>query len=97
MEWIAIEADGTAESDKALAIADRQVERLEDYPILDEYDFSEREMEAANQIWKECYSWQERIKYIRRNASQFEFRDYADMISCVRGEYFAGYVSELLY
>lgn len=96
VEWVAIKADGTAESDKALQIADELQDRLANYPILDEDDFGERETETANQIWKACYSWQERIKYIRRNKSQFEFHDYADMLGCVRGEYFAGYASELV-
>ena len=97
VEWIAIKADGTPESDKALQIADELMERFSDYPVLNEDDFSEREMEAANQTWKECYSWQERIKYIRNNADQFEFRNFADMLGCVRGEYFAGYARDLIY
>jgi hypothetical protein len=97
VEWIAIEADGTAESDKALQIADRAKERLADYPVLNEEDLSEREQAAADETWKNCYSWKERIEYIRQHDSQFEFHDYADMLACVRGQYFAGYASELLY
>lgn len=97
VEWIAIEADGTEESDKALRIADECKVRLKDYPVLDDDDLSEREMEAANQTWKDSYSWPERIKYIRQHESQFEFRDYRGMLACVRGQYFAGYASELLY
>jgi len=69
---------------------------LEGYPILDEFDFSERETEEANRVWSECYSDKERIAYIRDHESQFEFHDMADMISCVRGHHFAGYASELL-
>lgn len=71
-------------------------DKLDDYPIADEDDFSEREMEEANRVWKDCYSDAERIKYIRRHRSQFEFRDMRDLIGCVRGRYFAGYASELL-
>jgi len=97
VEWIAIEADGTDESDKALRLADEQKERLANYPVLDEEDFSEREMEAANDVWRDCYSWQERIAYIREHHSQFEFHDYRDMLGCVRGQYFVGYASELLH
>lgn len=97
VEWIAIEADGTPESDKALQIADEAKERLTDYPVLDENDLSEREQEAANQTWQSCYNEKERIAYIRQHRSQFEFHDYADLIGCVRGKYFAGYASELLY
>lgn len=92
IEWIAIHDSDTA----ALAIADEAKGRLEDYPVLNEDDFSEREMEEANEIWRECYNAFERIDYIRRNRSQFEFHDFADMIACIRGEYFAGYASELI-
>lgn len=97
VEWIAVETDGTPESDKALQIADEAKARLADYPILDEDDCSEREIEAANQTWSNYYSWKERVAYIRKNSSQFEFHDFADMLGCVRGKYFAGYASELLY
>jgi hypothetical protein len=92
VEWIAIHAT----DDKALQIADENVGRLKDYPVLDEDDWSEREQEAATTVWRDCYSWQERVMYIREHESQFEFRDYADMLGCVRGQYFAGYASELL-
>lgn len=92
IEWIAIHQDDEA----SLAIADEAKGRLEDYPVLNEDDFSTREMEEANEIWRECYSPFERIDYIRRYRSQFEFHDFADMIACIRGEYFAGYASELI-
>lgn len=81
VEWIAIQDD----DDKALQIADENKARLADYPVLDESDWSEREQEAANQVWAECYNPQERIAYIRKHESQFEFHDYADMLGCVRG------------
>lgn len=93
VEWIAIH-----ESDeRALQIADRLAGEYEDYPILDENHHTELETEEADKVWKNCYSWSDRIKYIRDHKSQFEFHDYADMIGCVRGHYFAGYTSELLY
>lgn len=92
VEWIAIHAT----DDRALQIADRNVDRLQDYPVLDELDFSEHETEAANRVWADCYSPKERIKYIRENSSQFEFHDYGDLLGCARGKYFAGYASQLL-
>lgn len=70
---------------------------LESYPVLDESDFCEREMEEANRVWSDCYNVDDRIRYIREHRSQFEFSSLADMLSCVRGKYFAGYASELLY
>ena len=92
VEWIAIHQD----DEKALAIADEQIERLNDYPVLDESDFSEREHEEAAGIWRYCYNGKQRVEYIRKNRSQFEFHDYADLLGCARGKYFAGYDSELI-
>ena len=93
VEWIAIhESD-----DKALAIADEQNARLKDYPVLDENDWSRREDESAANVWRDCYDPQSRIDYIREHRDQFEFSGLADMLGCVRGNYFAGYASELLY
>ena len=92
VEWIAIHQS----DDKALAIADEQQERLSNYPVLNEEHWSELESEEADSVWRNCYGWKERVAYIRDNRSQFEFRDYADMLGCVRGHYFAGYASELI-
>ena len=92
VEWIAIHQDNEA----ALKIADDVQERLADYPVVNEEHWSELEQEDANLTWQNCYSPQERIDYIREHRSQFEFHDMADLIGCVRGQYFAGYASELL-
>jgi hypothetical protein len=47
VEWIAIhESDETA-----LRAADEQQERLENYPVLDEDDWSRREWEGAAETW----------------------------------------------
>lgn len=97
IEWIAIEADGSPESDAALQTADEIAERLENYPVINDEHLSEEEQNEANDIWRECYSPFERIEYIRENRSQFEFHDFADMLGCVRGRYFIGYASELLH
>jgi hypothetical protein len=69
---------------------------LADYPVLSDNDFSAEESEEANDVWAHCYNEQERIEYIRKNHSQFDFRDFADLRATVRGEYFTGYASELL-
>lgn len=92
IEWIAIHDD----NDAALKIADDIQERLANYPVIDEMHWSDLEHEEASQVWANCYSWQDRIEYIRKNRSQFEFRDMADLLGCVRGQYFAGYASELI-
>lgn len=92
VSWIAIHESDT----KALQIADDLRERHEDYPVLDEFHYSDLEQEDANETWRNCYNPIERIEYIRKFRNQFEFCDFADLMACVRGEYFAGYASELL-
>lgn len=92
VEWIAIHQD----DETALRIADELRESYDSYPVLDEEDWSEREQASAEIIWRDCYDDRERVDYIRRHRSQFEFHDFADLIGCARGRYFAGYASELL-
>lgn len=69
---------------------------LDSYPVLDEDDFSEREMNEANEVWEKCYNKKERLNYIRKFKNQFEFHDFKDLMCVIRGEYFNGYASELL-
>lgn len=92
VEWIAIHQD----DEKALEIADQIQTKLRDYPVISDDHYSQVEQEDADLTWKNCYDPQERIAYIRKHRSQFEFHDLRDMIGCVRGNYFAGYASELL-
>lgn len=92
VEWIAIHEADTA----ALELCDRLKAEYENYPVLDEEDFSNREQESANTLWRDCMNQRERIEYIRRHRSQFDFHGLRDCIACLRGEYFAGYASELL-
>ena len=92
IEWIAIHQDNAA----AIAIAETLNAERDDYPALDEQDWSEREHDEANYIWKDCFDQSERVKYIRENRDQFTFHDWPTMRKCVRGDYFYGYASELL-
>ena len=85
------------ESDEnALKLADEISKGLKDYPVVDEDDWSERESKEADRVWKDNYNVEERIEYIRQNDSQFDFHDYADLIGCIRGNWFGGYASELI-
>lgn len=81
----------------AIALVEKLRGQLNDYPVLDERDFSEREMESANRVWRDCYPPSDRVRYVRRHRGQFEFRGFADMLGCLRGKYFAGYASEILH
>lgn len=92
VEWIAIHQD----NEKALREADDIAQALDDYPVLNEDDWSAREHESANAVWRDCYSSEDRIRYIRDNRDKFDFHNFADMLGCVRGRYFAGYAGELL-
>ena len=92
VEWIAIHAT----DEKALAIADETKGALEDYSVINEDHWSELEHEEAQKVWTNCYDDKGRVEYIRKHRSQFEFHNYADLIGCARGRYFAGYASELL-
>jgi len=67
--------------------------QLSNYPILDRDDYQERQQTEANRIWEQCYTPAQRIRYIHRHRSQFEFQSFADMLACVRGKFFAGSVS----
>lgn len=93
VEWIAIHQD----DEKAVKRADELLAEIEAYPVLDEMDFSEREMESANYVWQNCYSVTERIGYIRSHRDQFNFHNLADLRAVIRGDYFSGYASELIY
>lgn len=92
IEWIGIHQSDTAR----LKVATLIVEDLNDYPVVDDEDFSELEREVANETWRNCFSTEERIEYIRENRNQFEFCDFRDLLAQVRGEYFGGYASEFL-
>jgi hypothetical protein len=92
VKWIAIHKSDTT----ALECASGLLDRLDNYPVLNEEDWSEREHEQAGEVWKNCYDAGERVEYIRAHRSQFEFHDLRDMLACVRGRYFAGYASELI-
>ena len=69
---------------------------LADYPVLDEEDWSAREIAEADKVWSECYNDHERVEYIRNHYGQFDFHSFADMLAVARGKYFTGYASELL-
>jgi len=81
----------------AVALADSLLEKLDSYPVLNEDDFSAKEQEEVEVFWRDCYSSKERIAYVRKFRNQFEFQNMQDMLRCIRGQYFAGYASELIH
>lgn len=93
VEWIAIHQDDS----EALEIADTIATALENYTVVDEEHYSQLKTEEADETWANCYNEKERIEYIRKHRNQFEFHDFAQLIANVRGKYFSGYASDLLY
>lgn len=93
VEWIAIHKTAT----EALRKADEIAGALSDYPVLDDSDFSEKEQSEADETWKNCFNDSERLAYVRKHRSQFEFYDMAEVFAVIRGKWFNGYASELLY
>jgi hypothetical protein len=61
IEWIAIHSSNF----EAVTAAEELAERLEEYPLLDEDDYSRREFEYACDLWAEI-GVEERLDYIRR-------------------------------
>lgn len=77
VEWIAIH-----ESDeKSLRAADAMQARLEDYPVLDEDDYCDREYEECERVWSDCYSERERLRYLRDSRCTTGFRELRAAVS----------------
>jgi len=69
---------------------------LSDYPVLNDEHFSLKEMEHADEVWRDCYSDEERIKHLQENRYQLAtyFTKFSDLLGCARGNYcpdFNGY------
>jgi hypothetical protein len=81
--WLAIhESNG-----EALRLADRLVDKIEDYPLLDENHHSALESEEDDRTWKECYTNKRRIEWLRQEWKHLEFYDFADLMACARGKF----------
>jgi len=65
VEWIAIHKD----DGPVLALADKALEDLEGYPILDEALFSEIEMEDCSETWINCYDRSDRVQYLKEHGT----------------------------
>jgi len=78
VEWIAIHSTNQTALTKARELCDR----ANDYPVLDEEDFSRREDEECEQIWRECYSASERLDYLRRHS--YTAASLGDVLQAVR-------------
>lgn len=83
IEWIAIHQDNA----EALKAADRMAADLEGYPILDEEDFCERELEECSRVWADCYDTAERLQYLRDHANTEYAESWGSLRAAVNGEW----------
>lgn len=78
VEWIAVHESNTAALDKARALC----EQANDYPILNEEDFSQREDEQCADTWEKCFNPSERIEYFRRHS--YTATGFTDLLQAIR-------------
>lgn len=90
VEWIAIRADQA----EALREADSIAADLEDYPVVDESKFSEYEDDECDQVWRQCFDWRERLRYLREHVYRLADRPFREVLAAVRGDW--GYAACLL-
>jgi len=95
VEWIAIYHLDS----KALQVADEAMARLEDYPLLDDEDHSEREYDECERVWSDCFNEGERIRYLRKRHCTSGFRE---LRAAVQGDWSAAcrllpYATDLIY
>jgi hypothetical protein len=70
---------------------------LSDYPVLDDSDYSERELAAAESVWAH---WPRgdagRVAFMRANRRDFECPDFSSLLACARGRAFHGSCSAIV-
>jgi hypothetical protein len=81
VKWIGIEASDEA----AVKAAEEMEERLANYPILDETDFSQVEDEDCVSMW-ECFDTDDRIRYFRKH--RYTATSIASLLRAVRGSWY---------
>jgi hypothetical protein len=79
VEWIAIHSSNIT----ALERARKLCERANDYPVLDEEDWSRREDEECERTWHEGFNASDRVDYLRRHS--YTATSLSDLLQAVRG------------
>lgn len=82
VEFILVRPDSAAHT-TAQSIKDA----LEDYPVVDESDWSELEHEECMEIWRNCLDFRERITYIREHGHTIH--NLKELFEAVRGDWYA--------
>ena len=93
IEFIVIDPNDT----EKIEIAESILNDLDNYPVINEEHFYRVEEDEAIEVWKNCYTVQERINHIRKHRDEFDFNGLVEIIHCVRGECYIGYPSTIIY
>lgn len=83
--WFEIILINPEAADK-VAIAQGIEDALQDYPIVDESDFSERENEECCELWESSFRVEDRIEYLRNHS--YTAQSFADLSQAVRGSWY---------
>jgi len=78
VEWIAIHSSNTAALQRARQLCDR----ANDYPVLNEEDFSQREWDSCEQVWRDCFDPAERVRYFRKHS--YTSTGLSDLLQAIR-------------
>ena len=65
---------------------------LENYPVFDDSDFSEREHEECCRVWESCYNERERAEYLRKHVGKIYplsgYSAYSMLRAAVKGDWY---------
>jgi hypothetical protein len=84
VEWIAIHKSNP----DMLAIADKTMASLEDYPIIDEDLYSEYESDECDETWSNCYDPRQRLNYLKSHAD-IQYHNWRDTRAACAGDWWA--------
>lgn len=89
VEWIAVHESNV----EAIRLAEEMEAEIEQYPCLDESDWSELEDEECAETWANCYDPPERVRYFREHS--YTASSIADLLRAVRGDW--SYAANILH
>lgn len=79
-------------NEAACKLADSILDKLADYPVYDESDFSAVENEECEQVWSDCYDAKERADYLRKHIGRIYplsgYSNYSMLRQAVKGSWY---------
>lgn len=79
VEWIGIHESNV----EGIRLAEEMESEIEQYPCLDESDYSELEDEECAETWTNCYDATERLRYFREHS--YHATSISDLLKAIRG------------